>query len=131
MPDCKPQGVILYVSGKTLEAGQPVHKHSTYFCKPKTIACLALHVFIQMVLKTLFCSFFRARNCQRVARLLDFNFLCTSYHNGKIASDPTQRQTFLEIRETCSGGTHRVQDAHSNPHMHYAAPFYSQSTQKD
>lgn len=89
MPDCKPQSVILYISGKTLVAGRPVHKHGTSFCKPKTISRLVLHMFIQMLLKTLFYHFFMACSCQRVARLLDFDFPSTSYQNSKIARDPT------------------------------------------
>lgn len=58
----------------------------------------------------LFCTFLWACNCQRVARLLDFSFPSKSYHKDERASDPTQRQTFIEITESYSGIIHRVQE---------------------
>lgn len=76
--------------------GWPVHTHTPL----PSVNLTQLQVFIHMLLKTLFCGFFRACNSPSAAGLLDFSFPSTAGHNSKPASDATQRQTFLEIRET-------------------------------
>lgn len=70
-----------------------------YFCKPKTIVHLVLHGSPNATWNTVE-QFFQSAYCQRSTSVLDFRFLSTSYHNSKTASDATQRQMFLELRET-------------------------------
>lgn len=118
-----------FVSGKTLEADWPVHKDTISFCKPKTIVHLVLNMVIQMLLKILLCSFFRASSAKEQLEYLTSDFYL-SYHNSKTASDPTQRLLFLELRETYSDRIHSVRDAHSILHRHYAAPFYYEVSKK-
>lgn len=61
---------------------------------------LVLNMVLQMLLKILLRNFFQCIYCQRATRVLDFRFLSTSYHNSKTPSDATQRQMFLQLRET-------------------------------
>lgn len=84
---------------------------------------------IQMLLKILLCSFFRASSAKEQLEYLTSDFYL-SYHNSKTASDPTQRLMFLELRETYSDRIHGVRDAHSILHRHYAAPFYYEVSKK-
>lgn len=119
-----------FVSGKTLEAGWPVHKDTISICTPNTIVHLVLNMALQMLLKILLCNFLQSIYCQRATRVLDFRFLSTSYHKSKTASDATQRQIFLQLRETYSDKLHGVCDTSSISYRLYAAPFYSLSIQK-
>lgn len=82
-----------FVSGKTLEAGWPVHKDTISFCKPKTIIHLVLNMVLQMLLKILLCYFFRASIAKEQLEYLTSDFY--------LLPSTTAKQQVIQPRGTC------------------------------